>query len=177
MNAAPCIAALMVLAAIAGQVRAQEASLSPLAQVALYSQAQPTQRQLRLGQVADVQSADASLRQLLADAALLMLPATQQPRHLSRERLRHMLEMRLPALKGRIAWGGAPSVLVHPAPPWAVRAGSEVQVRVAQNGVALSDRAHSLDDGEPGQSVRVENPRTRQRYVAVVLAHGQVEAR
>jgi hypothetical protein len=164
-------------AALCGTACAQDASPPALAQVVLHSQAHPGQRQLRLGAVAQVESADAGLRTLLTEVPLLMLPSARQPWQLSRARLQHMLEMRLPALKGRLAYAGADSVLVQPAPPWAVRAGAEVDVRVAQNGVALSDRAHSLDDGEPGQSVRVQSIRSRQQYVAVVLGHGQVEAR
>lgn len=170
----PCA---LLCVALCAPASAQNASAPALAQVVLRSQAHPGQRQLRLGEVAQIESADAGLGKLLAEAPLLMLPSARQPWQLTRARLQHMLEMRLPALKGRVAYRGAESVLVQPAPPWAVRAGAEVEVRVAQNGVALSDRAHSMDDGEPGQSVRVQSIRSRQQYVAVVLGHGQVEAR
>jgi hypothetical protein len=162
--------------ATAGQALAQAATPA-LARVDLLAQAQPGQRQLRLGEVASVQSQDPGLRQLLLDAPLLMLPGGAQPLHIARPRLQHMLEMRLPALKGRLAYGGADSVLVQPAPPWAVRAGADVEVLVAHKGVALSSRARSLDDGEPGQKVRVQNPRSHEQYLAVVVARGQVEAR
>lgn len=169
--------AFIVLLLLHSFSRAWAQAPAPLAKVELVSQAHPGQRQLRLGEVARVESADAKLKQLLIDAPLVMLPGGHQPWQLSRLRLQHMLEMRLPAMKGRLAYGGAESVLVQPAPPWAVRAGAEVEVHVEQNGVALIDRAHSLDDGEPGQSVRVQNLRSREQYVAVVLGHGQVGVR
>lgn len=176
MKTAAYGAVLLLCTSLFSQAGAQVAT-SSLAQVMLHGQAHPGQRQLHLGEVASVETADAGLRQLLTDAPLLMLPGGRQPLQISRARLQHMLEMRLPALKGRLAYGGADSVLVQPAPPWAVRAGSEVEVHVEQNGVALTDRGHSLDDGEPGQSVRVQNLRSREQYLAVVLGHGQVGVR
>lgn len=44
-----------------------------------------------------------------------------------------------------------------------------------RGGVQLTGRAQALEDGQPGQSIRIVNPSTRSTLVGVVGANGEVE--
>lgn len=166
-----CFALLLTAVLSIAAAHAQDAQE---AQVELRPQAQPRQHQLTLEDIAQVRAADPVVRAMLQETVLLHLPGQKQGVLLTRERVQRMLNMRLPALQGRVVLTGARSVLVAPPPPLAVRAGSEVLVELTHGGLRLSDRAISMDDGEPGSSVRIKNPRNQQSYRATVLASGLV---
>ncbi|WP_161993315.1 flagella basal body P-ring formation protein FlgA [Lacisediminimonas profundi] len=142
-----------------------------------------TQREVKVIDVAGVEATDAALRKIIEATTLALIGSRREPLRLSRERVKHALERRLPALRDAMTLAGADAVLLTSVlsdehrRSRAVEHGSEVLVRVTQGGVTIEDRATSLGSGATGSQVRVRNPRSKQEYLVTVLGNGVAEAR
>lgn len=97
-------AAALVMTALSGVCQAAPVSLTLREQVTLES------RMVKLVDVADVVADDKELARRFGDTQLLMIGQRGQPIRLTRERVRHALNKRLPGLQDTYQLGGAPAV-------------------------------------------------------------------
>lgn len=104
-DASPAMrAAILLMAIAAGVCRAAPVSVD------LRDSATLETRMVRLADIASVQSDDQVLARRFGDTQILMLGQRGQPVRLTRERIRHALDKRLPGLQDAYQLSGAPAV-------------------------------------------------------------------
>lgn len=133
-------AAALVITVFAGVCRAAPAPVS----VTLRDSATLESRMVKLADVASVEADDADLVKRFSDTQLLMLGQRGQPVRLTRERIRHALDKRLPGLQDAYRLAGAPAVQLT----WSGRAldGAALQAwSVSTLSALLQSRAPDAD--------------------------------
>lgn len=164
------------VAALAGFIAALVACAPALAEVTivLRPQAEVTHPMVSLSDVAELTTSDLpTLRRLMA-VPLGAAPPPGKVVSVSSASLQSWVRSRLRTTTP-VQWSGAPRIEIGRAGP-AVARGSFAAMVAHSGGVEVETRVEVLQDGQPGQRVRVRLITASTSILARVLASGRVEA-
>ena len=127
-----------------------------------------------LGEVADLTTPDLALLRRLASLSLGGAPQPGRVVQLTAARLREWVRRQLGSVAALAIWSGAEVVIVAGAVP-AVSRGGRAALAWRVGPVALETRVEVLQDGQPGQTVRVRPIEGSVSMLARVVGPGRLE--
>ena len=149
-------------------------ALGPQVSVVLRPQVQAVKPVVYFGDVAEVTSSDLPTLRRLVAVPLGAAPAPGRVLNVSSNSVRSWVRGQAGPVVAAAQWSGASQIEISRAQP-AVSRGAFAAMAVRSGEVQIETRVEVLQDGAPGQYVRVRLPNTSTSVLALVVAPGRVE--
>jgi len=167
----PLLCSLLALAAI-GMLASGPATAQ--VSIALRPTVQVVQDRVNLGDIADLSAPDAATLQRFMSLSLGSAPLPGKSVSLSGLQVQGWAHRQLGPAARQVQWSGASRIEIVRAGP-AVTRGSFAAMVWRSAGIEIETRVEVLQDGQPGQQVRVRTLSAPASIMARVLEPGRVE--